>query len=288
MFLSYTAISRVIDNGEIIDYCPRSIYWTVVNPKYRIHKPVFDHGIYFESQCIGYGRDGNSLDDLPRHRRTGRKLVTQQRIDEQVMSFKKEAPRRNVIHNEINTQIPIYFRWEEDENIIIRSHPDILITPFISDTQGKILATIDLKLTADLDNDYGPYQWANPEIRDLTQGILYSYGIQHRLDFELNDKFNPGNHLRELFTEEVLMYLNSGAYEFIYWIFDKKPPLENKVVSVVLDPEKLKFLNETIRKAIDIYREIHRLNYPTNPKYELCRDCPIKDKCKDYTNTQEI
>jgi len=288
MFLSYTAISRVLDNGDIIDYCPRKIYWTVVNPKYSISKKVFAEGNYFESQCIGYGRDGNSVNDLPRHKTTGRKLITQKRIDEQVMTFKKEAARRKLIHNEINTQIPYYFTWEEDPRIVIRSHPDIILSPFVSDEQGEILSSIDLKLTADLDNDYGPYQWAEPERRDLTQGFLYSYGLLYRLDFELNDKYNPGNHLRELFTEKVMMYLDSGAYQFIYWIFDHKPPLENKIVSVEMDQEKIKFLNETIRKTLEIYRELHRMNYPTNPKYELCRDCPIAKKCKDYTNTQSL
>jgi hypothetical protein len=287
MFLSYTAISKIIDNGDIIDYCPRKLYWTVVNPIYQIQKQVFLEGNYFESQCIDYGRDRKVIDDLPRHKVTGRKLITQKRIDHQVLSFKKQASQRNVIHNEINTQISFYFTWDQDEKIIIRSTPDIILTPFISDQHGEILATIDLKLTGDLNNDFGPYQWKEPIRRDLTQGILYSYGLLHRINFELNDKYNPKNELRQLFTENVKELLDSGVYQFIYWIFDKKEPLTSKIVPLEYDMEKKKFLDETIRKTIEIYREIHRMNYPTNPKYSLCRDCPIAHKCKDYTNTQE-
>lgn len=288
-YLSYSAIHSVLDNGDIIPHCPRQIYWTVINKKFNVHKKVFDIGNYFETKAIGSGRSGSKLESLRHHTVSGRKPIVQTRLDKQVMTFKKKAEELKVQYRLSNIQVPYYFRWPENPNIIISTHPDIFLTPIVSKVfGGTVISTIDLKTTGSLESDYGSHQWAEPEKRDLLQGILYGYGISKCLDFDLNDKLNPTNNLRELFNNKTMEYLKSDAYIFYYWIFSYNEPLDNKLVPVIINKEKINFMNESIRKTIKIYRDMHRLGYPTNPDYDLCKTCPIKNMCKDAINEQPV
>lgn len=292
--ISYTLISQVLYNGNYIDYCPRRVYWEYLSPvTFKSETEKMIEGQYFETLAIGSGRDGAAVTDLRRNAKTGEKRVVQQRIDKQVLNFKSIAKRKGIkVYNEkdfSNIQWPITMRWEKDPNIIIEIHPDIVITPYLveddPDNPFYTLATIDLKLTTNLQSDWGKFQWMNMDAKDKLQAHLYSYVIRN-FDKEWNKKLHPELQWDELFNDKIMRLLNEKNYMFIYMIFESDKRLDHKIHGEIYDPADEFQMHESIRKAVDAYRAMARNGFPPNPNYDLCKTCPIKDKC-DAANVNE-
>ena len=88
--ISKSLIRQLIHKGEPYPVCPRKVYHTlllrdVVTPP----SESMIKGLYFENKCLGVSANGNAVVDLPRHKKTGAKLIDHDRIDQAVERFKQ-------------------------------------------------------------------------------------------------------------------------------------------------------------------------------------------------------
>jgi hypothetical protein len=293
--ISYTLISQVLYNGNVIDHCPRRVYWEYLSPvKFKDETDPMIEGQFFETLAIGSGRDGAAVTDLRRNQKTGEKRVIQERIEYQAIEFKRIARQKEMkIHNDknfSNVQWPIRMRWEKDPEIIIEIHPDIVLTPYTIKTDNEnisVLATVDTKLTGNLSNDWGKFQWADISKKDLLQAHLYTYVIMN-FDKEWNKQLEPDLPWDDLFNDQVMNLLNPQSYVFVYAIFESAKTLNHKFHIETYKEINIKQMHESIRMAIEIYRRMARDGYPANPSFELCKNCPIRNKCNEANNNESI
>jgi hypothetical protein len=221
-------------------------------------------------------------------------LTSQRRILSQVRRFDiKCATHQISVIKGINTQVKLYKQFKENERVILEGTLDLCPTTLLfrkehPKTKHKMnLGTVDLKLTSHIDNTYGEFCYGAPDQLDNTQGKMY-HELVRDLDFELNDKYNPGNLLRHLFTEFVQDVINANFYLFYIWVFDyKKEKLDDKFIEVEWDLNKRRELYETIRKTIAELDDIKREPMKTNPMKETCEKCPIMN-CKDRYEYETI
>jgi len=301
-YLNQSSIKNIIKNGNEIIFCPYKFLVSNIIKTYPMPTSLaMLYGKYFESQAIGgvaHGGDIVTENDLPRKKVTkkAKKLnpkaigdfyIAKHRIDAQVKVFKEKAKKYGVIYTPENTQVVVYKRWEKNTNIILRGEFDLF--PTIIKYKGALrLAAIDLKLTQDVTNDYGNFCWGDFPSMDHTQAKHYLY-LAKDIDFELNDKLNPGNNLRILFTDKVKEMINNDFMIFFYWIFDYKPESADIFEPYPIDePHKMTKMDwfdyhETIRKSVAILTDMHEKGYPKRPLTELCdkSSCHVTS-CKYY------
>ncbi len=300
--INQTLIKSMIHNGTLINYCPNFVLRThILRTDIMPTSENMTYGKFFESLAIGGTAHGGDLVlDLKRKKVTkaqlrknpnakGEKTVTQIRIEEQVEVFKKKAEKYGILYDDKNTQIKIYKRWHENPNVILCGELDIFPTiiklPDIDNenikiSKGTYLAIIDLKMTGNIENDYGPFSWGNFKEIDKIQAQHYSYLIRN-IDFDLNDKLNPGNNLRELFSTIVQKFINEDNFVFIYWVFDHKPKYNDIFHPFKMDTMKWNHYYETIRKTIANLEFEHKRKFPCAPELFLCKSCHIKN-CEYY------
>jgi hypothetical protein len=230
-FLSQTLIKAITDkSGDIKNVCPRFIYESYIQKKYReVTKPMME-GIFGETQVLGGGAKGQKVTDLQRHKKTGEKLQAQKNIEEQAIRFKKWCTEKgiNVIPG-YNTQVPVAKRFQN--RVIIRTEIDLFPTPFI-DKDGIKLAVMDIKFTADVNSRFGDYCWGAPEFMDHIQADL-TYWLLKDFDMELNIKLNPEKEeiYRAIFENDTIRkMIDEEQIFFIYFVIGyRKEPLDEQV-----------------------------------------------------------
>jgi len=298
--INQSIIHTVLHNGEEREYCFRRIYLTKIIK--TVEFPPTDPmlcGKYFESQCLGKSADGDVVNDLPRKKLTkaqlaenaarkenkekplkGDKYLHHLRIDDQIMRFKTLLTKYKIMVNEANVQVPLFAIWDQDPDVMLKAELDIFPTTIKLEDQLDA-AIIDLKLTADIHNEYGEYCYGKPEYLDLIQAKMYHYIVRN-----LNEKLNPD--IDKLLTSSVKNLIDGNNILFLLWIFNyKKEVLEDKFIMVRWDEQKEQELHESIRKTISILDHGEANDWPTNPQYTLCKNCPWHE-CPDKTIVQTI
>ena len=276
VFISQSLIKKMVVNGNVIDHCPAYLYWVHVVKKYRDQETLpMMLGKLFEHKALGIpGRSPS----VPRNQKTGKETEPHKRTLLQAEKFKYDAKELEIfISPEFNTQVTVLKRWEKDNRIILKGVFDLFPTVFKT-PEGLELNIIDLKLTGNIKSTFGPFSWGNPMAIDHIQGVLYWYLVQD-IDFELNDKFNSGNYLRDIMTDDVLEAIRERAYSFRYMIYDFSPQMNSQIMKVEISPDRIYQMHESIRKTVEMLEEYNRLKWPTYP-HNSCKDCPVLH-CKD-------
>jgi hypothetical protein len=294
-WISPSLIKKFFYRGNEIEYCPRRIMDTYINP---IHEDITTesmlNGKYFESLCIGSTRDGSVVTDLPRKQLTkrqidenerylsvgeqpihiGEKTIDQVRIEQQSLVFKQLAKKYMMTIEPFNTQTEI--RLKLNDEFGVEGHPDIFPTPLLSKKLGLIMAWFDLKLTLDLNSEFGNFCWGRPELMDHTQDQGYEYIIRN-----INTKDNE--HLGDILIPSVLNMCHAGAIKGYYWVFSySNKSMSNKPVPVNYDKHAENEIKELLRKTMSKIEYYDKLNWPTRPNYNVCLTCPLKKECNDY------
>lgn len=297
--INQSLIRTFLYNGEEREYCYRKIYLTKIAKTIKSEKTIpMLSGSYFETQCLGKS-SGKPINDLPRKKLTkkiiaentvrklkgekllkGGKYLDHLRIDDQIYRFKTLIRKHQIIISDLNVQVPIYTRWDKDEDIMLKAELDIFPTTIL--INGELnAAIIDLKLTADIHSEYGEYCYGKPEYLDLIQAKMYHYVIRN-----IDPKLNPN--LSELISGSIQNLINDNRVQFLLWIFNyKKTVLEDKFIQVKWDGNKQAELNESIRKTIGILNMGEQQEWPTNPSYDLCKKCPYTS-CPDKLQIQSV
>ncbi len=298
--ISQSIIKKLLHNGEERDTCMRRVYLTTITKliKEETSRPML-YGKYFETQALGKSAKGDKQKDLPRKKLTikmeqenavrkdegrplleGERYLDHIRTDDQVERFKALVKNKQIIITNENVQVTAYAYWEKDKNVLLKGEFDVFPTTVLLDDELEA-AIIDLKLTADIHNDYGEFCYGKPEYLDLIQAKMYHY-IVRNLDHELNPQINA------IITDSIKNLIDNNRIRFLLWIFNYKGQvLEDKFIQVKWDATKKAELDESIRKTISILDIAETEDWPTNPMYDLCKKCPWKD-CPDKIKIETI
>lgn len=306
--ISASLCKKFFFKGSEKEICAWRIYQVDILKRYREQTLSMLKGSYFETGCIGKGVNETITLDLPRKKLKqsqvdenriaelkyktehngsiegfvppiiGEKTVDQERIDNQILVFKKECIEKGIAVTEHNVQLTIY---KYINGILCKGTLD-LFPVFLDFGDIKNLLNIDLKLTKDISGTYpAEFAWGDPDRMDHTQADMYSELVID-IDFKLN------SHLRQIISPETEAILNKGQCNFAYWIFDYKENGGNKWVFSAYNGTKQKELFETIRKTDNLVNDFYpREGWPKSPKWERCKDCPVSD-CDQKEHFQTI
>ncbi len=267
--ISKSLIRQLIYKGEPYPVCPSKVYHTLLLRD--VVSPPSDSmikGLYFESKCLGVSDNGNVVIDLPRHKKTGAKLIDHDRIDQAVERFMQVMEDYGLIVEQNRVQRYHKRRWIDsqcqwDIPIYLDGTLD-LISPITTSGYFYPEVTIDLKLTRD---------------RDVVD--TYSNGLYHSTPW--------GNMDQADFTEAMIYRLIFGK-PFVYMVFDYKANnagfRDIPVVTNVNDPDPKKAAKAS-KRMTDLYRTISWIitsimqwevsGWPMTPIPKVCYSCPIED-----------
>lgn len=331
IIISSSIIRALYHNGNEKIVCPQRFYEeTLIHNVDRKPRPdrtnPLAHGIYFETHCLGGGRLGQQRLDLERKAVSkkameewnkkrvlaeqqglpipempkGLKLTYHERIDHQINQFKLKHREYNMkIIPDMNTQIRIYKNHPDPDmsHVLLRGDIDWLTNltlprPHDRTKMHENVALIDLKLTADVNNEHdfnGAVPWGKPERLDPTQLILYNE-LVHDIDYKLNEDLyttldgmekGSSDKLKMLFESIKNNIINEGNLLLLYWVFDyQKPEQNNRIIDVNPTQNRRKELYEAIRKTVRRIEEMRDDGFPTNPIDSICKDCGVQN-CKE-------
>lgn len=272
LFISSSLIKSLFNHNNLReDICFKKIHAQFFEKVRSIPSEPQSYGLYFETKALGSGARNSKLEDLTR-KASGEKTAVQQRLDDQVEKLKLGLIEYFIqIVPEVNTQISLFKRI--DESVIIQATYDIFPTPIYYRSEILPIAAVDLKVTKDMDNDFGEYCWGRPEDMDHTQLVLQNY-ILREFDITLNQRLSPEAFRRGLIRNEMLDRFNDVPV--FYWVFEYGLKMRNQLIKVNIDPLKLSDLKEVIRKvSVLCWEQDNRLGWPAIPEYNNCKLCPL-------------
>ena len=200
--ISSTLIKKLSKNGTMLDYCPAQIkaYLDGISDEKSIYML---RGSYAHWLVLGkHSREDDAVTDLPRLR-TGEKSADQLRIELQAERCRQRLIDKGAIINSDTCERLIETKWEEDDNVILSTHSDI-ITPILRNGVQEPMCIIDLKFPGNLDSDYAEQPWKTPELIDWSQ-LVHSWYI-----------FNKETGKNVLTSYWVYDYKSSPAKKILY------------------------------------------------------------------------
>ena len=277
--ISKSLIRQLIHKGEPYPVCPRKVYHTLLLRD--VVTPPSDSmikGLYFESKCLGVSANGNAVIDLPRHKKTGAKLIDHDRIDQAVERFNKVKEDYGLMVEQNRVQRYHKRRWIDpqcqwDIPIYLDGTLD-LISPITTSGYSYPEATIDLKLTMD---------------RDVVD--TFSNGLFHS---------TPWGNMEQADFTEVMMYRLIFGKPFVYMVFDYKATnagfRDIPVITDINDPEhekagkaskRMTNLYQTIRWIITSIMQWEVTGWPMTPIPKVCNSCPVEG-CSKRNESIEV
>ena len=267
--ISKSLIRQLIYKGEPYPVCPYKVYHTLLLRD--VVTPPSDSmikGLYFESKCLGASANGNAAIDLPRHKKTGAKLIDHEKIDQAVERFNQVKDDYGLIVEQNRVQRYHKRRWIDpqcqwDIPIYLDGTLDLL-SPITTSGYSFEEATIDLKLTRD---------------RDVVE--TFSNGLFHS---------TPWGNMEQADFTEAMMYRMIFGKPFVYMVFDYKATnagfRDIPVITDIydFDPQKaakaskrMAELYKTIRWVITSIMQWEASRWSMTPIPKVCNSCPIED-----------
>ena len=299
LILSASLIKQVIDKyDQEVKACPYQLFrYYIIGDVSTLASENMIRGSFFETLILGGGLRGKELWDLPRKIKDGSKMADQRKIEKQALYFKQIATAHGLeIKKNWNTQVKIYKQLSS--NIFLVGDLDIF--PAIFEwTDGPFAGIIDTKLTMNIFSTFGDYSWGSPEYIDHIQPDVYLNLIQD-IDYDLNDQFNPNNHLRHILPDQLQRIFNDGKGRFMYWVFGwsvKEDPellkAQFKDVERVLDSTKQAELKQRLNRTVSVIKHWKEQKWPVNPDIDLCKDCALSrfkpgGTCMEAINSNKV
>ena len=294
MYITSSLIKDLLVKGnEREDVCPSMLYYKYVKGLRDIAEENTNQhkGLFFETLLIG--GTSNSKEDYskPSYTNKGTIRIAYQRLMQQANIGKLVFLKNNIIANESNTQVTLYKRWNKNEKVILKMTADIFPTPIYRPIikGGKPVhhtACIDIKLGG-VNSTYGDYCWGTPQYIDQIQAMLY-YNITKNLDIELNKELGNEDMFNVLDKSWFKDMLSTDMYQFYYLVFDHKPENGHKFIRYEHNDIKQKWLDESIRKTVNLLEYYNSTGWDANPIYNVCKKCPAKNFCRYKSIGDEI
>lgn len=236
------------------EYCPAQVKAVYIDRSIAMEATIpMQRGVYFETQCIGGGAHGQSLNDLPRLR-NGNKNAAHQRIDEQIAAFPEILTKHGIVIKDAQVKI----QKSLDDLIVLEGTLDFTGS-IMDDNLGQIDdAVFDIKLTGSIYKEFGDWSWHFPHNMDHTQAFMYS------------------------------MLYSDPIKPFYYIVFDYAPEPSYKIIRKIVEPLDLLELDESIRHTLDKILYHEKNGWDVSPSFENCKRCPLKANCNVYTDAKTI
>lgn len=225
------------------------------------HVQAIRWGSYFEQLVIGSGVGGKVIELTDKEI----KSVYYNRVKNQAKEARRILLQESKYHF-LQGQVQLFGDIEVDGMIIpVEGNIDMMFSDNEFDTTPVL--NLDLKSTADAENEFGEYAWGKPETMNMGQMVMYrelvmiNYGIIPKSQYyvvDLTDKERV-EHLEPEFSEEYIYEYKtsltnayiaiSKAVKYDYWIPDnsynkcKKCPLVN-VCSKAIKTPSIKIVNK--------------------------------------------
>lgn len=291
------------DQWNYREFCPRKEKELSIDRIHEWSSDAMDCGKYFETLCLGSGRDGEMVLDLPRKKLTkaeqqaniiaemegtpimhkGAKLTDQTRIDEQSLRFVQRCLELDIkIVKNVNTQVKILKQFSPD--VLLSCNIDIFPTQISIGGGRPQLAIIDLKLTSDLNSTWGDFCWGEFEKMDPIQGYMYHYMVR-----DINPVLNPES--SQLVTDHMDDLIRHNEVLYYYWVFNYKPGtkdvLRDQFFGVLWDDVRKDKLEEVIRKTASTISYYSERGWVAAGTYDTCKDCKCVG-CDKKVTIQEV
>ena len=208
-------------------------------------------GLYFETKVLGSSADGSKTITLPLTT-AGKKTADQHRIEQQVANFKSVIKEHEITIQRKQIKIDTVI----DKNFALGTVLDII---GIVDEDNPCI--IDLKLTANVNSEWGDFAWGTPELMDHTQAILSCYIFEQMYD-----------------AQPVWYYL----------LFDYKPESDYKIIRRTIKGLDYKELQQQLNTIIQQILEWEKADWPYVPTYNNCYTCPLKAFCTQQITRKPI
>jgi len=242
---------------RVSGYCPMKLKKALIDKTHPIPgTPTMDKGVFFETLCLGSGVHGKTLNTLPLLK-NGNKSAAHQRIEAQAAKF----PEILKSHKMVIDQKDLYLEYELPSGIWINGTIDFTSSIW-DDVEGPIpKALVDLKLTGNINSNFGDFCWGTPFKMDHTQAAMYS--VLYKLKFGID-------------------------IPFYYLIFDYKPVPEYKIIKKVVGILEREALKTSITSTVDKIKFHDSTGWFTHPSHDNCKNCPLAAQCSDFTQATKI
>lgn len=202
------------------------------------------YGSWFETIAIGSGVNGKVTEPTPSMAKSAYAPRVKKQAEDCQAYFKSLGGKI------ISTQEYIYTSVidGDGQEILVCGGLDVLYGFPDNDEKDDII--IDLKFNGDTDNDFGPYQFGNPERVNPQQGV----------------------HYKMLYKAK---YGKDCGFE--WWVFDKSPTMKQKRISLdVSEISNLLHLEKVSRIYNEITFAIAMDDWEYKNSFDNCRNCPVK------------
>ena len=267
MVISSTIVKAFLRGGTLKRYCPKYVKEVVIERNYDITSLAMLKGNFFETLCLGSGREGKIVDSLPL-RKNGEKTIDQIRIEKQSENFKRLCSKYGIVLSAENTQVNLRKKLGD---VYLEGHPDICPVALKDPSLGLTLGIVDLKLAKNLRNTFGDFAWGDYHNMDTTQADIYLY-LTEDLDLSLNSHLN-----KEVFEIVSRRDLQMYFWVFSYWegkLKDEQIPLQNMIIRTEKSLLKRKELLESLRKVYKLIRHHDSEGWKAVPG-DPCEHCPV-------------
>lgn len=241
--------------------CPKQLYHQyILEDARRLPSQSMIMGNYFEALILGSTSKNETaamIEPFIKKTTKGAKTVDQERIEAQATKWPQFCSIYNI--SNINPQVEAIKPLDE----VVSLGTVLDIHAKVNDPlYGEVDAIIDVKLTKDLDNSFGEYQWKEPAIRDHTQAFMSVYLAKHVLGIK-----DP---------------------KFYYAVFSYGPETDYQLIEKVVTDTDIYELQQTVNKTLEIMSAFHNSDWPTNPSYEKCSKCPLAASCEQKLQIKPI
>ena len=221
-------------------------------------------GLFFEQLVLGVKDKVISIPKL----KNGNESTDEKRVREQATKILKEVfPQYGIDISKPSSKSFQRFEIEfKEDGFVLVGEFDLLAE--INDPDlGRIDAIIDLKLTKNInyennqENSGKVWSWRYPHNRDHTQAYLYSY---------------------------IYSILFGKEAKFYYLVSDYKTSPEHLLIRKKFGDMEYRELRQSITDTINKIDDYNANGWPYNPKWENCKNCPLKNVCSKAIKTPPV
>lgn len=270
-----TIVTRKINQSLIkrlteIVICPQRYYREEVTKEFaRRTSDAMLKGQYAEYRAFGTIPKDGIIPVLPVHKKTGKPLTDQIRIDAQVQRLHEVMKQLNMktAKTDLYTEVMV-------GNVMFHGTQDVLM-----DWNGRPYI-MDLKFTGDVTSDYGKFAWGKfTKKHPMFAGQKFEGGGIYIADFD-KQAIERGDEMDVIQAHAYMLIMEmitGRPWGFVYSVWDYKKNPEWKIIEVPFSREArqdtIQRLGETDHK-LSLFEST---NYAPEPSLKECVGCPVQD-----------
>jgi CRISPR/Cas system-associated exonuclease Cas4 (RecB family) len=213
---------------------------------------------YFKFKCTGQ----LPLDGKVPHpilTKTGKLSVDYQRIDAQYDNYHRILARLNLSVEKTGFS---FTNKKYSGTIDVLAHDNNIKSKDVM----KKRVIIDINTSAIINDRYNPLGWANDSIEKKDELMFKA------IHYKLLAKYEWG-------IDDIPFY---------FMVFSSKNDWEYKIFKVKVDESTLEYHYNNLAKIKEFLDDAMANGWNAHPNYVLCRECPLSNTCKHFTDIPKV